>query len=182
MFDNLPLYLTLTLPKRPCPLIIWGINSVLLKEKAEFPQTSWDLVFPGSSKSSVPHAFLSVFNLISSQKSKSSMNSHWSKYHITIEHPELEGIPWDHQIPTPGPTQDSTKAPTTGLTALSKHFLISGRLGAVSKQNLHTAPFASQIVGYHIQSILQPDRNIICLPWAVKFFLAVCWNSASNTC
>lgn len=72
MFDNLPLCLTLILPKRSYPLIIWGINSVLLKEKAEFPQTSLgfgpDLVFPGSSKSNAPHAFLSVFNLISKVK------------------------------------------------------------------------------------------------------------------
>lgn len=45
--------------QRPCPLLIWGINSVLLKEKAEFPQTSWDVVQTWYSQ--CPTAFLSVF-------------------------------------------------------------------------------------------------------------------------
>jgi len=76
--DHLPLCLILTLLNRPCHLITGVLSSVLLKEKAKFPQvclgTAPDLVFPGLSKSNTLCALLSVSHITLFQREKSSMD------------------------------------------------------------------------------------------------------------
>lgn len=172
MFDNLPLCLILTLPKRPCPLITRGIKSVLVKEKAQFPLTSLgsgpDLVFPASSKSNIPHTFLSVLNLpISEVKILHEL--------LSIQGPSNHRTFWTGRDPLgssnssfwtcTGQHQDSQHRSDSTVQTLLELWQV---WCCIQTENLDTAPFASQIVRYHIQSILQPDGNKLCLPWAVK--------------
>lgn len=107
-------------------------------------------------------------SLTLSQKSKSSMNSNWSKYYIIPEHLRWKGstviIKFQlldlHRTAPRLPPQLWEQCPNTS-------WALAGLVLYPNRESWHSATCLTNCRIPHSKH-LQPDRNKICLPWAVK--------------